>query len=81
MKHQLHGVGGGEAEAEEATAPSAGREEDEEWVQQANWSRIARGRRQVLEDDQGPGDAPVVGKAGACWKSGEDTCTGGEGCC
>ena len=46
--------------AEEAAAPGAGREEGEEWVQQAGWSGLGRDRRQVLEDDQE--DAPVVAR-------------------
>ena len=52
MQHQVHNVEGAGAELgeEEAGAPDADTEKDEEREQQAGWGRAARGRRQVVED-------------------------------
>ena len=60
VRHQVHIQEGAGAEVGEAEADAPGLvEQEEEWEQQAGWSKAARGKRQVLEDGQE--DAPDVG--------------------
>ena len=48
---------GAEVEEEETKAPGSDTEQEEQWEQQAGWSKAARRRKQMLENDQE--DAPV----------------------
>ena len=59
----MHPTEGAGAEAGEggATTASAGREGDEEWVQQASWGGAARGGRQVLVGGTGSAGGGACG--------------------
>jgi hypothetical protein len=60
VRHQAHIQEGAGAEVGEAEADAPGLvEQEEEWEQQAGWSKAARRKRHVLEDGQE--DAPDVG--------------------
>ena len=64
VRHQVHILEGAGAEAGGAEAAAPGLEEQEEgWEQQAGWSKTARGRRQVLEEDA-PAEEAVAEQAG-----------------
>ena len=80
VQHQVHNVegAGADLEEEEAGAPDADTEKDEEWEQQAGWGTgtvgqsgqsDGRGRRQVLEDGQE--DAPEVARVEQAGVSGK----------
>jgi hypothetical protein len=63
VQHQVHSVEEAGAEVgEEETVATDFMKQEEEWEQQAGWSKAARGKKQVLEEDRK--DAPV-GDAGA----------------
>ena len=52
VRHQVHTLEGAGAEVGGAEAAAPGLVEQEEgWEQQAGWSKTARGKRQVLEED------------------------------
>jgi hypothetical protein len=54
VQHRVHSVEGAGAEAgeEETVATALMEQEEEEWEQQAGWSKAARGKKQVLEEGQ-----------------------------
>ena len=52
VRHQVHILEGAGAEVGETEAGAPGLvEQEEEWEQQAGWSKATRGKRQVMEED------------------------------
>ena len=78
MPMHLSEEAGAEAEEEGATADSAGKDGDENWVQQASWGEVARGKGHVLVDGQEEVPEEAGSGTGSCSKEGTDT--GCEGC-